>query len=100
MRRKPRGSGLVRLRAALHHRLPFRRGTPYLLTLYLPPLPEAPAAAIGAAIQSPVSADPAASDELEAERSEDDDDAMPVVEISAGAHIRLNPDLSDSDSKS
>jgi len=91
LRRKPRGSGLVRLRAALHHRLPFRRGTPYLLTLYLPPLPEAPAGATGAALQAPVSAAPAVSDELEAERSDDDDDddAMPVVEISAGSHYRL-----------
>lgn len=40
LRRRPRGAGIVRLRAALQHRLPFRRGTPYLLTLHLPPLEE------------------------------------------------------------
>jgi hypothetical protein len=85
LRRKPRGSGLVRLRAALHHRLPFRRGTPYLLTLHLPPLPELPVALDGVAAGSSDEAAASHLDERDADTSEDGEDAAPVVEMNAGA---------------
>ena len=85
LRRKPRGSGVVRLRAALHHRLPFRRGTPYLLTLHLPPLAEQLIAADDVAAGSSDQAAAAQLDERDADTSEDGEDAAPVVQVTAGA---------------
>lgn len=108
IRQHPSGTGTVRLRAALLHNLPFRRGTPYQLTLHLPPLEE-PSSGIshikqtGASSVAPLYA-PAGDEGLDLSDGDADGiSAAPVVELSASylthynlalSHVILPPNVS------
>lgn len=95
IRQRPSGTGIVHLRAALLHNLPFRRGTPYQLTLHLPPLEEPHSGhshvqQIGVSSIAPLCKSAGGKGRDLSDSDADEGSAAPVVELSASCSSHHN----------